>query len=473
MRRTRFMSLFFAVLALAFLAVPAFREAFDLPMTAVLLRGALEGSNARFGEIPQSKLDAWARQGEANRDAKTLAFVAMRTGNGAEAFRLADQATAIDPSLNWAYLSLAWVNRSGPEAQKVAQKLQALDPKNALGYLQEAEYIRAKAKQVNWLAMDERAAQTEWRAAMEKAFQAPYYRAYSAERFELERRFLMEHNEATPLRMLQSVASYPIVNMLNIRQYGELLTRKVGKDAEESNKPEEAMAQYWRVAHFGERMQLGAGSFIEQLIGIALQQLGYKALVPVMEKHGQSDAAATLTAIMQEQQIRLEQIRGRNDIFSASTNYTWTAFLIFALESMVIIFAFITIVSFAYVNAKRWIRPDRKGRIFALITVAENYVPILLFLSCAGLYLAYYPYAANFTYYMTATGGMRDYEAFFRNTMPLPDILVGKQLPFGNPFVPYVWYALAGLAVVLAMAWAARRRGEDTETTKAATAAGS
>jgi hypothetical protein len=473
MRRTRFMSLFFAVLALAFFAVPAFREAFELPMTAVLVRSNFEGGNARFGEMPQSKLDAWARQGEANRDAKALAFVAMRTGNGAEAFRLADEATAIDPSLNWVYLSLAWVNRSGPEGLKIAQKLQALDPNNALGYLQEAEYIRAKSKQANWLAMDERAAQTEWRAVMEKAFQAPYYRAYSAERFELERRFLMASGEATPLRMLQSVASYPVVNMLNIRQYGELLTRKVGKDAEEAGKPDEAMAQYWRVAHVGERMQLGAGSYIEQLIGIALQQLGYKALVPVMEKRGQGDAAATLTAIMQEQQIRLDQVRGRNDIFSASTNYTWTAFLIFMLEATVIVSAFITIVSFAYVNAKRWIRPERKGRIFALITVAENYVPILLFLSCAGLYLAYYPYAANFRYYMTEAGGMRDYEAFFRNIMPLPDILVGKQLPFGNPFVPYAWYALAGLAVVLALAWSRRRREEELGTPKAAAAAGS
>ena len=189
-----------------------------------------------------------------------------------------------------------------------------------------------------------------------------------------------------------------------------------------------------------------------------------------MEKRGLADAAATLTSIMQEQQVRLDQIRGRNDIFSTSSNYTWTAFLIFAFESLVIVFGFITIVASAYVNAKRWIRPAHKGRMFAVITVAENYVPILLFLACAGLYLAYYPYAANFRYYMTATGGMRDYEAFIRNTMPLPDILVGQQLPFGNPFVPYCWYALAGLVLVLLVAWATRR-GQDAGAAQAKAAA--
>ena len=451
MRRTRFMSLFYAALALAFFAVPSFRQAFELPMTAVLMNGG-----TKMGELSKGKLDQWVRQGEAEHDAKAIAFVAMRTENGAEAFRLADEASAMDPSLNWIYLSLAWVNRSGPEGLKVAQKLQALDSENALGYLQEGEYLRERAK-VDWLLMEQREKQTEWRAAMQKAFAAPHYRSYAVERFQLEREFLSARGEATPLRMLRSVASYPIPNLLNIRQYAELLTRKLGKDAEDAGKIDDAIAQYWSVAHFGERMQVEPGSLIERLIGIAVQQIGYKALIPALDKKGQAETAKTLASILPEQEGRLNQLRGRNDIFSRSANYTWTAFLIYALEALILAFGTMTLIAFAYVNAKIWVRPDRKGRLFSLMTVLENYVPVLLFITCAGLYLTYYPYAANFESYMTATGGMRDFEAFIRNTMPLPDIIVGQQLPFGNPLVPYVWYALAATAIAGAISWLINR----------------
>ena len=466
MRRTRFMSLFYAALAVAFFLVPAFRQAFELPMTVVLFNGG-----TKMGELPKAKLEQWARQGEAERDAKAIAFVAMRTENGAEAFRLADEASSMDPSLNWIYLSLAWVNRSGPEGLKVAQKLQALDPQNALGYLQEGEYLRERAK-VDWLLLDQREKQTEWRAAMQKAFAAPHYRSYNVERFQLEREFLSARDEATPLRMLRSVASYPIPNLLNIRQYAELLTRKIGKDAENAGKLDDALAQYWIAAHFGERMQMEPGSLIEHLIGIAVQQIGYKALIPVLEKKGQSEPAKTLAAIMPEQEGRLNQLRGRNDIFSRSTNYTWTAFLIYALEALIVVFAAITLVAFAYVNAKIWVRPEKKGRLFAFMTALENYVPVLLFIACAGLYLTYYPYAANFESYMTATGGIRDFEAFIRNTMPIPDIIVGQQLPFGNPLVPYAWYALAATAIASAISWLTHRGEQHKAPESKAMAAG-
>src|ERR1051326_3143366 len=113
---------------------------------------------------------------------------------------------------------------------------------------------------------------------MQKAFAAPRYHSYNVERFQLDREVLTGRGEATPLRMLLLVASSPIPNLLNIRQYGELLTRKVGKDAENAGKLDDAIAQYWMVAHFGERMQLEPGSRIEELIGIAIQRIGYAAL---------------------------------------------------------------------------------------------------------------------------------------------------------------------------------------------------
>jgi len=93
---------------------------------------------------------------------------------------------------------------------------------------------------------------------------------------------------------------------------------------------------------------------------------------------------------------------------------------------------------------------------YQLLTVAENYKPVLLFVVCAGLYLGYYPYAANFHHYMTASGAIHDVEPLFYNILPNYDAPPGRNaLPVGEPFQAYTWYALAELilAVIAFIPW--------------------
>lgn len=451
MRRTRFMSLFFLVLAAAFFCLPYFRQAFELPLAEILLR-----QGTRFGEIDRADYERWTREAEAAKDPAALAFVALHHPDDGERSRLAAAATAADPRYTWVYFSLAArLKGNAPQRLELARKIQAWEPQNALGYLMEGEYRHEAADKVSWTLLDERAKQTEWRAAMEKAFAAPRYYTYMPERFEVERKFLWQHGAARPIRVLLMVASYPIPNLLNVRQYGNLLVAKLGKDAETANHLPEAMGYYWTAAHFGERMNLSTGSLIEELIGTAVQSEAYKALAPALRKQGQNDAAATVEYATAALRLRAERVRGR-DIFTQTANYAWGVFLFFLTGGLVLIFAALTLVAVVYVNAKRWVRPQHKGRLYGFLTTAENYVPILLFAACAGLYLMYYPYAVNFTYYMTAGGDMRDFEALFRNVMPLPEIIISGQLPIGNPLLPYAWYALGGIALVVIVGWATR-----------------
>jgi hypothetical protein len=52
---------------------------------------------------------------------------------------------------------------------------------------------------------------------------------------------------------------------------------------------------------------------------------------------------------------------------------------------------------------------------------------------------------------MTATGDMHDLESVFYNTISLPIFMPRfMQLSVGNPFVPYVWYVLGAIALVVA-----------------------
>ena len=126
---------------------------------------------------------------------------------------------------------------------------------------------------------------------------------------------------------------------------------------------------------------------------------------------------------------------------------------------LVAIFGTLTLICLLYVNTKSWARPESKGRIYQLLTVAENYMPVLLFLACVGLYLSYYPYGQNFHYYMTATGDIYDFEPLFYNVFPIYGLMPGHNaLPAGNPFQPYAWYALAGLILAVLAAIPYHRR---------------
>jgi hypothetical protein len=128
----------------------------------------------------------------------------------------------------------------------------------------------------------------------------------------------------------------------------------------------------------------------------------------------------------------------------------------------VVFFGGLTLLCVAYVNLKQWIRREKRGRIYQLMTVAENYLPVLLFLSCAALYLTYRPYATNFHYYLTATGQITGLEPFFTNVFPNPIVLPrAYYLPVEEPFGVYVWWALGfGLAAVIiagVQEWRARQ----------------
>lgn len=465
MRRTRFMSLFFLVLAVAFFFVPEFRQALQAPFVGLSLAAGSWEVIERAGRLPQEKIEMAAREGEQQRDARKLTFAALKLAKLEERIRRAEQAAALDAQYTWIYFTLLTSERKAPQAGEWARKLQAWDPENAVPYLAEAEQIneaRNLSRHVTLTpqATEALAAETEWRQVMEKAFAAPRFDGYIGRRFELERRMFRELGLAQPARVLFSLATYPIPNLLNLRQYANLLILREAKKAEDAKRLPEAAVFCWKVAHFGERMQLGARTTIEQLIAYAMRIQAYEKLHPLLRRMGRANEAASVE--FQAQQLRRSLAIGKGeDVLAQSSNYNWAALDVAIAGVLVIVFGVVTAVCVLYVNAKRWIRPDQKGRLYQLFTVAENYLPILFFLVCVGLFLSYAPYAQNFRYYMTATGEMYDFEPITYNVFPVMGGYYGRPaLPVENPFRTYAWYALGGLALVVLSELIGRTRGK-------------
>jgi len=459
MRKTRFMSMLFLVWSIAFFFVPSFRQGLQVPIFTLSPMWESTGWLRHVGTIPAKKLAEAARRGEQQHDARTLAFVALHGPTVQERLRWADEAVAIDPSLTWVYLSLILpaldVKQNPPDVQAVVARLEKWDPDNAVPYLYEGIEIarRTWPKNMSYsptpAALDVWAKQTEWCQAMQKAFTAPRYDSYTTRRFELERTWLRENHLDRPAIVLLSTAAYPIPNLLHIRMYADVLVEKHGKEAEDAKHLPEALGYYWTTERFGERMRLNSGLLIEKLIAVAVQKIADKRLTPALRNAGQADAATALEMGEQELNQQIDTLRGKN-LLAQSVNYNWAALIVEFFAGLVAIFGTLTVVCLVYVNAKRWVRPEIKGRLFQFLTVAENYMPVLLFVASAGLYLSYYPYAQNFHHYMTATGQFHDFEPLFYNVFPnyggMPG---GNALPIGNPFRPYAWYALAGLILAV------------------------
>lgn len=451
MRKTRFMSLLFLVWSVAFFFVPEFRQGLRGMAFVRRLVGNFQYFEATAG-ISVGTLQRLAQTAEQHRDAQTVAFVALHSPVEQDRVRLAEQAVALDPQLTWIFRHLMSSISDNVRQDQWLARLELWDPDNAFFYLTRGEQIRQRRGK-NFPAnqdLDGLAKETAWREAMAKAFAAPRYDSYWTRRFHLERTMLRQHHLESPERLLVSVVGMPIPLFANISAYRDLLVKKLGKEAEQSGHLPEAMGYYWTVAHFGERMQLHGPSAIDKLIGASLQTAAYEQLLPHLRAAGRADEALTVEYVLKEiPQLRAAHV-GREPL-AESSNYTWAVFMLYLSGGLVVLFGLFTAVCVIYVNAKRWVRPEKKGRLFRLLTGAENYVPIFLFLSCAGFYLSYYPYAANFNHYMNVTAEIHNFEPLTYNIIPnyLVQWWLVRGTPLGNPFVPYIWYALGGLGLIV------------------------
>jgi len=145
----------------------------------------------------------------------------------------------------------------------------------------------------------------------------------------------------------------------------------------------------------------------------------------------------------------------RQEPLLKSSAYYWSGLLLSFLVFQVMLFGALTLLGIVYVNFTRWIRPSKGGLIYRWVTVAENYLPVMLFSSCVGVYLIYAPYAYNFRHYMAVTEEIHSVEPFTYNVFPSPWTAPGfLYLPIENAFRDYIFWALLGIAVVAALgAW--------------------
>lgn len=473
MRRTRYMSLIFLALSLAFFFVRDFRWALQVPLLEwryerwtqrfMRMEGPVEPlpvlSEEQFAQLEQD-----AQRG----DASALAFLALHRQPASFEQRAAwaEQAVQRDPKLTWIYHFVAM--DSGPWSDpKVAARvdrwltqLETSDAGNSVPSLVRADFIQQRTrdwpKRLDWhkdADQEYLLKQKEWMAAMDRAFHASRYDDYLLSAFLLEREVLSARGWATPEAFVAIGTSLRIPGLLLPRNYANLQVYLARKD-EQAGRLNQAIQRYYLVSHFGLTLR-HSDILIGQLIGVAVEKTVAQPMKAALEKAGRADEAAALVINLQD-----DPVQSLKNPLEHTAIPIWLTVLVHVFGLVVVLASGLTALSLLYVNAKRWIRPQHQGPVFRFMTTLENYAPLLLFAACLGLYLAYTPYAQNFHYYMTATGDLHRAEATASNMDPFFSYLDNwmSGFPLQNPFRGYFTWALGLVAVASLLAFLDRKR---------------
>ncbi len=372
--------------------------------------------------VPRDETAWWekiAREAEIKGDAPAMAFAAMRLpdAEGArfdEAVRLAGCATAKDPSLTWIYYFLVRrsedtrFHASSPHPE-LTERLQHWDPQNAVPYLLAAdEIVHAHRGDPQWRGLPGftfdapfrqediariRGRGPQWREPMDRAFAAQVYDAYFTRRLQLDLDVMQRFGVLDPqLAAGTYLYSWWPPPLGNLREYAALRFAE-GNVAEQSGQWENAAADYWFIAQFGQRMRLGAKGDAETANARTLQEVAYKHLQPVLLKLGRVQESQTVAyaAQLQNAENNETRVHGNSQRQRLFTIYFANGLLVhycaIVFEASGLLMA-VLLLTFALRRAPRFAR------------LGITYAPIVLVLSSAGLLWAYHPYAEYYRSYL-------------------------------------------------------------------------
>jgi len=480
----------FVVLILALFALPQFREALSIVRGSVL-------TFRNFSPRPlPADVQRAANKARSEKNAPVLAWLAMHASDPQQQRQLADEAITLDPNLTWINTvfirgdtnvlpygrsvdSYSPVQRAAmADAERRVAALEQSDPNNALPYLLEADLAlyRTAAPYSNPLVYEQRLARNPVAlAAMDKAFSAARYDSYLQRLVLLSRLAPDAFGSSAPWMTVAAFMSHPIPNLTNLRTYANY---RVGPDAHVGRYklelrvasdghhyrvyvPSELppsfgdpsrMSSYWKVALFGERMQLG-GVDIEKLIASSVQATAYRPLQVALQKSGQAEQAQAIGFRLQRLENDPREFSAQNRMLAdASQTYTWLAIAVDAAAYLAVLILLLWIIPLAYVAVRPLWNASSAGRLDRALRAASRWTPAAAFV-CLGVVLACYWPFARFYQAFIASPEKYDYRAFensFYGFIFLPNLL--HEFWYFHSGANVAWWATITLLVALA-AW--------------------
>jgi hypothetical protein len=455
-RRTVWIAL---ALTLLLLAIPAFRQA--LAVFPVPGSNPTAWSSRAFSEKALRKIE---QSGDKQKYARTLAFVALHSSDDLQAVRAAEKAIALDPQLTWisARISHATYLIPGYDPHPWIERLRAWDPQNAFPYLLEAsasihgdwEKRWAKYNAATPALLEALAAEPAWRIPMGEAFAAPRVDLYWAQQFALDRQVLQEQGLDRPDMLMAAGWSQQIPELQAIKFYQDIQLKDVAESAEKAGHPQEALAAYWTVAHFGERLHSDSSDFV-QIFSVMLRSNAYKRMIPLLRHQGRTEEAAAVEVLLSTLPTLDHNYQQRREALESSGRSARTVQIaglsFFALVTAALVWLLSSLLL-------KW-RPSLSRGLNRAASALSFTPPALPFVGLL-LLVAYYPYAQPIGRLDSKEEFIRGYAPFFGSLSFLNfGVITDVWIP--RMFWPAIWCAAVALAGSLLLWWVGRRQRPD------------
>lgn len=320
-KRSRLFTAAVLVAAVVLLLLPEGREALQT-VSASWLQYEMTRSDQRA-------LDKLAARAEAEKDAGTLAFVALsptprhdsahHSQQVERAAAMVERAVALDPSYIWVYGAKNHRHDYYPAQKEWVARLETADPYNAVPLLIEADaFVEQKfatryasnyptEKDFENLGND-----PQWMALMGRACAASKYDSYLAKHLQLMRTVWDRDPNLPPEIFLEGLWSHAIPDLRLLRTYAKVRLEEADK-AKVSGDFKQAEAMANGVAAFGVRMTAASGMTIEDLIGVAISRMADKELAAIYTSEGNIEEARKATAHSDELERSVRKRVGRDE----------------------------------------------------------------------------------------------------------------------------------------------------------------
>ena len=437
-------------------------------------REAIRTVRASWQEYRQSDSDArtlekLAAHAEKEKDANTLAFVALSTGDTKRAEELTERAVALDPQLVWIYGSKnhSWPSFEPPKAEWLA-RLQAADPDNAVPYLLEAyqvagadvekRYLGHGPKDTDFVVVE---SNSKWMELMERAYRSPRYDSYFQRHLQLTRTVWNRDKNLSPVVVLSGLWSHAIPSLLNLRIFAEVKIHEAQK-ARAAGDLKLAESLLNQVDTFGARMADGSETDIEKLIAWVVSQGADKELAALYSSAGRTEDERRVTARLDQMEERFKEKRLANNPSRGARTQTFRreAMLVEGFGILCVVAAFAALAGILLLEL--WPREIRDTKTIwrRVACWATDYAPAILLVACGAFLVSFLPFQRVFEEYRASKSGLSDREPLMQamwGLLEIPRYLTGTNASVST--WTFVTVALSALLVfVLARGFYRMRR---------------
>lgn len=395
-KRSRLFTAAVLTCAVALLLLPEGREAVQT-VTASWLAFMPTNSDQRT-------LDKLAARAEKEKDAETLAFVALSPtrnptpGTEQRMEELVARTVVLDPSFIWIYGAKNHRANFYPAQKEWVERLQASDPDNAVPILLEASAVADQKLKATPGHPDESDFRSlgddpQWMALMGRAYAAPKYDSYLAKHIRVMRDVWDRNPNLPPDIFLMGLWSHAIPNHLQMRLYAEIQVNAAKKAlAAGDAKHAEALTQ--GVATFGARMRASSGAMIEELIGVAISRMADKEFAEIYTAEGKAEEARRATAHMDELEQLARHRAGRDDAGRAERARTFGRRAVLVQGSVILggLALICAVVGIFTVEVWRGKPTAQTGLWRRLVCFSADWAPVTLLVASGGFLVSFLPF---------------------------------------------------------------------------------